>query len=51
MNFEEQILEAAKSLTSAIAALIKSATAAQRELVMMGYVSSSLLLIVPCYAT
>ncbi|XP_014674038.1 PREDICTED: talin-2-like [Priapulus caudatus] len=39
MNFEEQILEAAKSLTSAIAALIKSATTAQRELVMMGHIS------------
>lgn len=39
LNFEEQILEAAKSIASATAALVKSASAAQRELVAQGKVS------------
>ncbi|EDV28944.1 uncharacterized protein TRIADDRAFT_19795, partial [Trichoplax adhaerens] len=36
LNFEEQIIEAAKSITSATALLIKCATVAQRELVEQG---------------
>lgn len=39
LNFEEQILEAAKSIASATAALVKSASAAQKELVAQGKVS------------
>ena len=38
LNFEEQILEAAKSITAAAGALVKAATAAQRELVATGRV-------------
>ena len=41
MNFDEQILEAAKSIAAATAALVKSASAAQRELVAQGKVSST----------
>lgn len=40
LNFEEQILEAAKSIAAATAALVKSASAAQRELVAQGKVRS-----------
>lgn len=36
LNFDEQILEAAKSIAAATAALVKSASAAQRELVAQG---------------
>ena len=43
LNFEEQILEAAKSITAAAGALVKAATAAQRELVATGRVSNSLM--------
>lgn len=39
LNFEEQILEAAKAITAATVALVKSASAAQRELVATGRVS------------
>lgn len=39
LNFEEQILEAAKSIAAATSALVKSASAAQRELVAQGKVS------------
>ena len=39
LNFEEQIVEAAKSITAAAGALVKAATAAQRELVATGRVS------------
>ena len=39
LNFDEQILEAAKSIAAATAALVKSASAAQRELVAQGKVS------------
>lgn len=39
MNFEEQILEAAKSIAAATSALVKAASAAQRELVAQGKVS------------
>ena len=39
LNFEEQILEAAKAITAATVALVKSASAAQRELVETGRVS------------
>ena len=42
LNFDEQILEAAKSIAAATAALVKSASAAQRELVAQGKVSCSL---------
>jgi len=42
LNFEEQILEAAKSIAAATAALIKAASATQRELVAQGKVSSNL---------
>ncbi|XP_070179087.1 dymeclin-like [Littorina saxatilis] len=41
LNFDEQILEAAKSIAEATAALLKSASAAQRELVAQGKVSST----------
>lgn len=40
LDFEEQILEAAKSIAAATSALVKSASAAQRELVAQGKVSS-----------
>ena len=36
LNFDEQILEAAKSITNAAGVLIKAATAAQKELVSQG---------------
>jgi hypothetical protein len=39
LNFDEQILEAAKSITNAASVLIKAATAAQKELVAQGKVS------------
>lgn len=39
LSFDEQILEAAKSIAAATAALVKSASAAQRELVAQGKVS------------
>lgn len=39
LNFEEQILEAAKSIAAATSALVKAASAAQRELVAQGKVS------------
>ncbi|XP_029697422.1 talin-2 isoform X1 [Takifugu rubripes] len=42
LDFEEQILEAAKSIAAATSALVKSASAAQRELVAQGKVGSSL---------
>lgn len=41
MNFEEQILEAAKSIAAATSALVKAASAAQRELVAQGKVGTS----------
>lgn len=40
LNFDEQILEAAKSIASATAALVKAASAAQRELFAQGKLSS-----------
>lgn len=39
MNFDEIILEAAKSITTATSALIKAASAAQRELIDSGKMS------------
>jgi talin len=39
LNFDEQILEFAKSITNAAGALISSATAAQKELVAQGKVN------------
>uniref|UniRef100_A0A674DRQ9 Talin 2 n=1 Tax=Salmo trutta TaxID=8032 RepID=A0A674DRQ9_SALTR len=42
LDFEEQILEAAKSIAAATSALVKSASAAQRELVAQGKVGSIL---------
>lgn len=39
LNFEEQILDAAKSIAAATAALVKSASAAQKELVAQGKVT------------
>lgn len=39
MNFDEMILEAAKSIAAATSALVKAASAAQRELVAAGKVS------------
>jgi len=36
LNFDQQILEAAKSIAAATAALVKSASAAQKELVLQG---------------
>ncbi|KAK6492675.1 talin-1 [Huso huso] len=41
LNFEEQILEAAKSIAAATSALVKAASAAQRELVAQGKVGAS----------
>lgn len=41
LNFEEQILEAAKSIAAATSALVKSASAAQKELVAQGKLSSN----------
>ena len=38
LNFEEQILEAAKSIATATTALVKAASAAQKELVQQGKV-------------
>lgn len=42
LNFEEQILEAAKSIAAATSALVKAASAAQRELVAQGKVRLNL---------
>ncbi|XP_077954056.1 talin-2-like isoform X4 [Gasterosteus aculeatus] len=42
LDFEEQILEAAKSIAAASSALVKSASAAQRELVAQGKVGANL---------
>lgn len=39
MNFDEMILEAAKSIAAATSALVKAASAAQRELMDLGKVS------------
>ena len=39
LNFEEQILEATKAIAAATAALVKSASEAQKELVAQGKVS------------
>ncbi|XP_046398722.1 talin-1 isoform X1 [Ischnura elegans] len=39
MNFDEMILEAAKSIAAATSALVKAASAAQRELIDLGKVS------------
>lgn len=41
MNFDEMILEAAKSITAATSALVKAATAAQRELIDSGKISGT----------
>ena len=41
LNFEEQILEAAKNIAGATSALVRSATAAQRELVAQGKLSTN----------
>ena len=41
LNFDEQILEACKSIAAATSALVKSASAAQRELVSQGRMSMS----------
>ncbi|CAF0840452.1 unnamed protein product [Didymodactylos carnosus] len=41
LNFDEQILEAAKSIMNAASALIKGATAAQKELVSQGKLSNA----------
>ena len=38
LNFEEQILEAARAITGAASALVKAAASAQRELVASGRV-------------
>lgn len=42
LNFEEQILEAAKCIASATAALVKAASVAQRELITQGKVREDL---------
>ncbi|CAG2187707.1 TLN [Mytilus edulis] len=41
LNFEEQILDAAKSIAAATAALVKSASAAQKELVAQGKIEAA----------
>jgi hypothetical protein len=38
LNFDEMILEAAKSIAAATSALVKAASAAQRELIDLGKV-------------
>lgn len=38
LNFDQQILEAAKSIAAAVQALVKAASQAQRELVAQGRV-------------
>ena len=43
MNFDELILEAAKSIAAATAALIKAASEAQKELVSQGKLQVSVL--------
>ncbi len=43
LNFDEMILEAAKSIAAATSALVKAASAAQRELVASGKVRVLLL--------
>ncbi|KAK2183018.1 hypothetical protein NP493_327g02013 [Ridgeia piscesae] len=40
LNFDEQILEAAKSIAAATAALVKAASAAQRELIAQGKIGT-----------
>ncbi|KAI1290436.1 Talin-2 [Halotydeus destructor] len=40
MNFDEMILDAARSITAATAALVRAASAAQRELILSGRVDS-----------
>ena len=46
LNFDQQILEAAKSIAAATAALVKSASAAQKELVLQGKVSKETLSVI-----
>jgi hypothetical protein len=41
LNFDEMILEAAKSIAAATSALVKAASAAQRELIDQGKVQKS----------
>lgn len=41
LNFDEMILEAAKSITAATSALVKAASAAQRELIDAGKMSGT----------
>jgi talin len=41
LNFDEQILEAARSITNAASALIKAATLAQKEITIHGKVFNS----------
>lgn len=41
LNFDEMILEAAKSIAAATSALVKAASAAQRELIDQGKVQNS----------
>lgn len=41
MNFDEMILEAAKSIAAATSALVKAASAAQRELIDAGKMSGT----------
>ena len=41
LNFEEQILVAAKNIAAATSALVRSATEAQKELVAQGRLSSN----------
>jgi hypothetical protein len=45
LNFDEQILEAAKSITNAAGVLIKAATSAQQELIAQGKVTICFLLL------
>ena len=40
LNFDEQILEAAKSIAAAVQALVKAASSAQRELVAQGRIDA-----------
>ena len=42
LNFDEQILDAAKSIMNATSTLISAATSAQKELVQQGKVSESI---------
>jgi hypothetical protein len=48
LNFDEMILEAAKSIAAATSALVKAASAAQRELIDQGKVQTFFTIPIKC---